>query len=693
MVDAGVAVARRGATGRPIVGAGFTPARDAAAEVLSELIDARLLTSYEVHEDEHEPTRRVEIIHESLLANWPRLVRWQTQDQEGAQLRDELRQSARAWNEHGRHDDRLWTGTAYREYQLWRERYPGGLTEIEEAFASAMTSFATRRKRRRRIATTAAFALLLIVLTAVGTLWQRSEQESLRAEAQKLLALGQVELDSYPTATVANVIASLELADSLEARKLAIEALWKGPTAMVVDNDPSRWVGFSSDGLWLVQSLKGGDTSQLRIYRADGTSQRLPEVHKSNRVFAHAARFNSSTFATLSVQTAPPGTHVSLWSGVEGRLLATTHYAGTSIDRALSEDDERLLTAVSESGRLVIYSLGYDGTEERLGTLSFDLPALGDLRRRIVMNERWFGSVIDKDVEIVDISKHELSEPRFLGRLTSEVVKASNDPLGRFFTTCDRDGKISLWDVSGASPPIVISGPDPKIMKPPFNDFIARPRSESLLESQFFDLNRRFTSWVWSLSTNPPRLLRRLDLGTDGAGQGWLDPVGPYGIRFNPDRKVRLWPLSAPADAEPLILAKGSFEGFPLGAFHPEGVWLATSDGSGLAFWPLARKYAFVIRRHEAPISDVVFEPTGKWVASSSDDCTVRVWPLDGEVPVPGRELWRTDSEVGFPGSLDVAANGERLLLGFSHRGRDLEKGHVQSGSSANIDNRERGSR
>ncbi len=69
--------------------------------MLRELIDARLLTSYEIHEEDSEPTRRVEIIHESLLANWPRLVRWQTQDAEGAQLRDELRQGARAWDEHG----------------------------------------------------------------------------------------------------------------------------------------------------------------------------------------------------------------------------------------------------------------------------------------------------------------------------------------------------------------------------------------------------------------------------------------------------------------------------------------------------------------------------------------------------------------------------------------------------------------
>ena len=118
-------------------------------EVLRQLIDARLMTSYEVREADEAPTRRVEIIHESLLANWPRLVRWQTQDQEGAQLRDELRQAARAWDEHGRHDDRLWTGTAFREFALWRERYPGGLTELEEAFAAAMTSLATRRRRAR----------------------------------------------------------------------------------------------------------------------------------------------------------------------------------------------------------------------------------------------------------------------------------------------------------------------------------------------------------------------------------------------------------------------------------------------------------------------------------------------------------------------------------------------------------------
>ncbi len=100
--------------------------RSSAAEVLNALIDSRLLTSYEIPEREGRPGRnRVEIIHESLLTAWPRLVRWQMQDAEGAKVRDELRHQAQLWVEKARSDDLLWTGTSYREFEIWRERYPG----------------------------------------------------------------------------------------------------------------------------------------------------------------------------------------------------------------------------------------------------------------------------------------------------------------------------------------------------------------------------------------------------------------------------------------------------------------------------------------------------------------------------------------------------------------------------------------
>ena len=114
---------------------------------------------------EGEPSRhRIEVVHESLLKAWPRLVRWQAQDEEGAVLRDQLKQAAHLWEEKGRTSDLLWTGTAFQEYVLWRDRYAGALTALEEDFAKAMAERARRaaavpasrggldccRRRRRR---------------------------------------------------------------------------------------------------------------------------------------------------------------------------------------------------------------------------------------------------------------------------------------------------------------------------------------------------------------------------------------------------------------------------------------------------------------------------------------------------------------------------------------------------------------
>ena len=84
------------------------PEKGVAEGVLRELIDARLVTSYEVEGREGEASHhRVEVVHESLLKAWPRLVRWQAQDEEGAVLRDQLKQAAHLWEERRRPADLL----------------------------------------------------------------------------------------------------------------------------------------------------------------------------------------------------------------------------------------------------------------------------------------------------------------------------------------------------------------------------------------------------------------------------------------------------------------------------------------------------------------------------------------------------------------------------------------------------------
>ena len=42
--------------------------------------------------------------------------------------------------------------------------------------------------------------------------------------------MAQLQLADHPTATIAYAIASLEFADNPEVRRLALDALWRGPT-------------------------------------------------------------------------------------------------------------------------------------------------------------------------------------------------------------------------------------------------------------------------------------------------------------------------------------------------------------------------------------------------------------------------------------------------------------------------------
>ncbi|MCU0257096.1 MAG: serine/threonine-protein kinase, partial [Vicinamibacterales bacterium] len=170
--------------------------RDAVEQVLRELVDARLLTTYEDGGAGGEaPTRRVEIVHESLLTMWPRLVRWRTQDESGAQLRDQLRQAAHLWDAKGRSRDLLWTGTSYHEYAVWRERHDEPLTDVEAAFAAAMADRA-RRRRRIAVAITAAVVLALAgVAAAIAVSRQRAVESARRAEASRRVALGRLDMD------------------------------------------------------------------------------------------------------------------------------------------------------------------------------------------------------------------------------------------------------------------------------------------------------------------------------------------------------------------------------------------------------------------------------------------------------------------------------------------------------------------
>jgi DNA-binding winged helix-turn-helix (wHTH) protein/WD40 repeat protein len=639
--------------------------RELAARVLDTLIDARLLTSYEVTpaEGEENGHHRIEIIHESLLANWPRLVRWQTQDAEGAQLRDELRQAAQMWNQHDRGDDYLWTGAAYLDFLAWRERYPGKLTELEEEFADALVSHAGRRARRRRLAVAAVISVLAVGLGIVAAFWQKSIRETRRAEAQKLIAVGQAQLEDYPTAALAHATQSLALADSEEARLLALQALWEGPTAFIVNDTPSAHAVFSPGGTWLVQNheLKGS----LSVISRDGT-QRVMDQPSGSGTNRWQSWFLDSEDLFLSAGQGSDRGRRALWSAPEGRFLA---WAGLTGDQYLQEVTlagdsarPRVLSVIGAGNQLAIEALYIDGSRETLGEIRLSKPVrkkrdanLGEVGvvTCFPSSGDWLGVVDDHEVSVFRIGDAELLDRRRLGRYEGDVKRCRSDPQGRFFLTITSSGGTRRWDPSGKLKPADLELPPDAFPYRTSRDgsfLMAAPHAE-----------HNSTHWsIWSIGQASLDLVRRIDLGGE-AGFNRFDPNGPWLAMQGPHPTHRLWSLAAPAGAEPIVLRRGAATYAHVPAISRDGKWLATNDQGGLILWPLVPRYPAVINVEFTPYSHGVrFGLDGRFLATAAADGKIRLWPLVGLVPAASRVVF----ESSTPSRVRISPEGELFASG-----------------------------
>jgi WD40 repeat protein/tRNA A-37 threonylcarbamoyl transferase component Bud32 len=126
-----------------------------AAAVIDRLLAARLIVSRD--EDAGD---RIEIVHETLAATWPRLASWRREDADGVRLQEQLAAAARHWNERTRPTDLLWRGDALSDLRRWRQRHDGGLTPIEHGFVHACIASAARYRRIRIALVTSSIAIV-----------------------------------------------------------------------------------------------------------------------------------------------------------------------------------------------------------------------------------------------------------------------------------------------------------------------------------------------------------------------------------------------------------------------------------------------------------------------------------------------------------------------------------------------------
>lgn len=180
--------------------ADFDVERDEAmAGVIGVLTDARLLTTHDGY---------VEVAHEALLREWPRLQGWLADDAAGRELRLHLTDAARDWEQHGREAGDLYRGARLAAALEWAAEHEPELNASEREFLAASRAESEkeierqrRTNRRLRVLLAGVGVLLLLAVAAGGfaaTQLQRAEDANLVARSHELAAYAVSFLETDP---------------------------------------------------------------------------------------------------------------------------------------------------------------------------------------------------------------------------------------------------------------------------------------------------------------------------------------------------------------------------------------------------------------------------------------------------------------------------------------------------------------
>jgi WD40 repeat protein/DNA-binding SARP family transcriptional activator len=461
---------------------------DAGAHaVATELADRRLLTVSD---------GAVEVAHEALLREWPRLRAWLDEDVQGRQLHRRLADAARAWDADDRDSGGLYRGARLAAALDWAAAHQPELNATERAFLDAGRHAAGRAQRRLRMVLAGVAALLVLaVIAGVVALDQRARarDEATTAAAQRLGAQALAEGDLDKSLLLARQGVAID--DTLQTRSNLLAALLKSPAAIgVLSGDGGRVTGLDispddrtlafvdADGtltrvdtrtrkpiarpLTVPGHLMGWGPDDVRFSR-DGTrlsvggSEPVVLDTRSGRVATaipptegvlYGARFapdGRTLFVVLD--HASNTTFVQRIDARTGARLTAPRYVArdpATVTVLVTHDAERVVTTFDQ-GPTVIRD-GRTLRPLRRIAIGGETAALAPDDRTVLLGRR------DGSVRFVDLVTGRIRAAS--GRHDGPVTAAAFAPDGRTAVTAGEDSRAIVWDVAHAKPRETLTG-------------------------------------------------------------------------------------------------------------------------------------------------------------------------------------------------------------------------------------------
>jgi WD40 repeat protein/tRNA A-37 threonylcarbamoyl transferase component Bud32 len=589
------------------------------SDVVSTLADSRLVTVGE---------GSVEVAHEALLREWPRLGDWIDEDSVGRRLRHHIAGAAHDWSDRGRDQGELYRGARLAAALDWSTDHAFELNELEREFvsesreASERDAKRTRRTNRRLRALLAGVAALLAAAVAGGVfaLVQRAEaQDAETAQlAQRLGAQALVEEDFDLSLLLARQAVALD--DSPQTRGYLLADLLRSPAAVGImhgatggEDDLVRALAVSPDG----NTLAVGDGGGLRFFETRTYEQIGEDRSAASFVDSIAYSPNGRTLALAS------GDGIRLLDAETHEQLEATHLSGAS-RLAFSRDGSRLVAVASPAERpgaiwvldsstlepvgSPIEPAGFQGwwfypfwinpsialapdgrsliaTSQTGGLTWWDLRsrektktvAVEDGYRAVALSPdgRTAAIGLEGGVRLIDVRTGAARESG--GTLPTNPTWLLFSPDGKTLVSTGSDGMVTLWDVDPLAVRETLRGHSEVVWQPVFS-----PDGETL-----YTASNDGTVIAWDV-TQRRRFGRQFTFARGGGGSGW--PY-EYPARFSPNGRLIAVGLknkgielrdagSLARVAPPLVPTGGEVAAL---AFTPDGRTLAAVSQTGVA--------------------------------------------------------------------------------------------------------------